>query len=125
VPHVYLHCPHYNSVRGAFRDALDHWRAAMRSDQGPDGVDLTRAEAVAWIHYNTGAPVWIGCAEHDVLRQAAWMFWRDTRHRKDILDTADGPACTGHEPHVTDTDALAGGAEVPLGPQAPALAAAL
>ena len=80
---------------------------------------------MAWIHYNTGAPASVGCAEHDVLRQAAWMFWRDTRHRKDILDTDDGPACTGHEPHITDTDALAGGAEVPLGPQAPALAAAL
>jgi hypothetical protein len=25
------------------------------------------------------------------------MFWRDTRHRKDVLDTDDGPrACTGH-----------------------------
>jgi hypothetical protein len=24
-----------------------------------------------------GAPAWTGCAEHDVLRQAAWMFWRD------------------------------------------------
>jgi hypothetical protein len=85
VPHVHLRCPHYNSVRGAFTDALDHWRAAMCLGQGPGGVDLTRAEAVAWIHYSTGAPVWTaGCAEHDVLRQAAWMFWRDTRHRKDI-----------------------------------------
>jgi hypothetical protein len=84
---------------------------------------------VAWIHCSTGAgaPAWAGCTEHDgvLLRPAAWMFWRDTRHRKDILDTDDGPACTGHEPHVTDTDALAGGGEVPLGPQAPALAAAL
>jgi hypothetical protein len=78
----------YNSVRGAFTDALDQWRAVMRLGQGPDGVDLTRAEAVAvWIRYNTGAPAWIGCAEHDVLRQAAWMFWRDTKHRKDVLDT--------------------------------------
>jgi hypothetical protein len=45
VPHVYPHCLHCNcnSVRGAFTDALGHWRAAMRLGQGPDGVDLTRA----------------------------------------------------------------------------------
>jgi hypothetical protein len=60
-----------------------------------------------------------------VLRQAAWMFWRDSRHRKDILDADDGPACTGHVPHIAGTGALAGGAEVPLGPQAPASASAL
>jgi hypothetical protein len=59
----------------------------MHSDQGPDGVDLTRAEAVAWIHYSTGAPVWIGCAEHDVLRQAAEIFWRDTRGTAKISST--------------------------------------
>jgi hypothetical protein len=35
-------------------------------------------------------------------------------------------SCIGKTvPDITDTDALAGGAEVPLGPQAPALAAAL
>jgi hypothetical protein len=40
------------------------------------------------------------------------------------VNTDDGPACTGHA-HITGTDALAGGAEVPPGTQAPALAAAL
>jgi hypothetical protein len=48
--------------------------------------------------YTAGAPVWTGCDEHDVLRQAAWLFWRDTRHRKDILDADDCPACAGHVP---------------------------
>jgi hypothetical protein len=31
------------------------------------------------------------------------MFWRDTRHRKDILDADDGPACTGLQPHIAGT----------------------
>jgi hypothetical protein len=75
---VYLHCLYFCSVRDAFTDALGHWRATMRLGRGPNGVSLTRANAVAvdqlvWIHFDTGTPAWTGCGEHGVPRQAVWL----------------------------------------------------
>jgi hypothetical protein len=85
--HVYMECPHYASARTALVAAMDVWCATMQS-QDEDRRAYSRSEALTWIHSNTGAHTW--CPAHGALRQAAWVFWKETRQHKEVLGEDDG-----------------------------------
>jgi hypothetical protein len=85
--HVYMECPHYASARTALVAAMDVWCATMQS-QDEDRRAYSRSEALTWMHSNTGAHTW--CPAHGALRQAAWVFWRETRQHKEVLGEDEG-----------------------------------
>jgi hypothetical protein len=74
--------------------AMDEWCAAVQS-QDEDHRAYSRSEALTWVHSNTGAHSW--CPAHGALRQAAWVFWQETRQHKEVLgedEDAPGPLPT-------------------------------
>jgi hypothetical protein len=98
--HVYMECHHHASARTALETAMDEWCAAMQS-QDEDHRAYSRSEALTWVHSNTGAHPW--CPAHGTLRQAAWVFWQETRQHKEVLGKdEDAPTRTAPHPHGPD-----------------------
>jgi hypothetical protein len=88
--HVYLSCPHYTGRRVELLRHVDAWRAVMLRR----GVVRSRAEAMAWVHTDLGAPSCGGTARvRRELRQAAWCFWRSTRRHKESLPVPPAALC--------------------------------